>query len=288
MTGLMIDHFDVRSFCQNRVLRTPPRLALTRKVRLIYPFPLFHPTVITYGLDWLRDQFVIFPRLEQTLWGNVHGSDLAKCLKVPEFQFKKKRMMFVQLLDADYKKAEESQDAKDSQDANGLSTDLTRSVADTVMRKQDEKSIVTYLETFKKVDKGIISRVLGFFRSSSEKEELWQSARDRTRTILDSQFLSELKDIPVEHYLHAAAIDVEEMAYDLLKKKVETAVSVISRQILSMRKTEREEQVKLEVEIDEDQEVQIEWSNFVHQVKEISTQRSKSYVPYGARNWMIT
>ena len=197
-------------------------------------------------------------------------------------------MIFLQLLNADSKKAEGSQDAKDLQDTKGLSTDLTRSVAETVLRKQDEKSILAYLETFKKENKGILSQVLGFFRSSSGEEELWQSARNRARSILDSQFLLELKGIPVDHYLYAAAIDVEDTAYNLLKKQVDTSVSAISRKILSMQKTGRDEQVQQEVDIEEDQEVQTLWLNFVNQVKDVSTQRSTSYVTYGIRNELTT
>ena len=197
-------------------------------------------------------------------------------------------MIFLQLLDADSNKAEDSQDAKDSQVTKGLSTDLTRSVAETVIRMQDERSILAYLETFKKENKGILSQVLGFFRSSSGEEELWQSARNRSRAISESQFLLELKSFPVDHYLHAAAIDVEDTAYNLLKKQVDTTVSAISRKILSMQKTERDEQVQREVDIEEDQEVQTLWLNFVHQVKDASTQRSTSYVTYGTGNDLTT
>lgn len=197
-------------------------------------------------------------------------------------------MIFLQLLNPDSKQAGGSQDPKDLQDTKGLSTDLTRSVADTVLRMQDEKSILAYLETFKKENKGIISQVLGFFISSSGEEELWQSTRSRARSISDSQFLLELKDIPADHYLHAAATDVEDTAYDLLKKQVDTSVSAISRKMLSMQKTERDEQVQQEVDIEEDQEVQTLWLSFVHQVKDASTERSTSYVAYGTQNDLTT
>jgi hypothetical protein len=285
----MIGHFDARIFFLNRILPIPPNVTLTtRKVSVSALFPLFQRAVIKLCVDWLRNQLLLFPRLQQSLWGNIHGADLGKCLKVPEFQFKKKRLMFVQLLDADSQTAEASQDAKDSQDTKGLSTELTRPVADTVLSKQDERSILTYLDTFKKEDKGIISRVLGFFRSSSGEEELWQSARNRARSTSDSQFLSELKDIPADHYLHVAAADIEETAYDLLKKQVSLSVSAINRQIRSTQNTEREKQVQEEVDIEEDREVQEVWLNFVHQIKDRSTERYTPYVPPNARNGLIT
>jgi hypothetical protein len=220
------------------------------------------------------------------LWGNIY--DLGKCLKASEFQFKKKRMVFLRLLNPDSPSTKDSQDAKDLQETKSLSADLTRSVSDVVLGQQDERSTLAYLETFRKVDKGVISRVLGFFRSSSGEEDLWHSARKRARSIPDSEFLLELKTIPVDHYLHGAAIDVEEIAYDLLTKQVDTSVSVISRQILLVQKKERDKQVQLEVDIKEAREVQILWSNFVRQVKDVSTQRSTSYVSYGIRNGLIT
>ena len=223
------------------------------------------------------------------MWGNIRGAELSRCLKASEFQFKKKRIVFLQLLNPDSQDTKDSQDAKDSQNAKdpletqvtqSPNVDLTRSVSDVVLSQQDEKSTLAYLETFRKDDKGIISRLLGFFRSSSGEEELWQSARKRARSISDSEFLLELKAIPIDHYLHKAAIDAEETAYDLLTKQVDTSVSVISRHVLSAQKRERVKQVQLEVDIEEAREVQILWSKFVSQVKDVSTQRSTSYVSW--------
>ncbi|KAH9171596.1 hypothetical protein EDB89DRAFT_2243400, partial [Lactarius sanguifluus] len=229
--------------------------------------------------NWLRNQLLNHSRFKKLLRGNIHGTDLGKCLRVSEFQFKKNRMMFLQLLNLGSQNAKDlqnvkgAQDAKDSQDTKGPegaedsenakspSADLTRSVADeqqdekttladAILKQKDEKTTLAYLEEFKMEDKGIISRILGFFRSASEQEELWQIAKNRARSISDSQFLSELKTIPFDHYLHGTAVDVEETAYDILTKQVDTSVSAISRQIL--------------------------WSNFVRQVKEVSKQRSTS------------
>jgi hypothetical protein len=209
-------------------------------------------------------------------------------LKTPEFHFKKKRIVFLQLLNPDSQNTNESQDAMDLQETKSLSADLTRSVSDVVLGKQDEKSTLAYLETFRKDDKGIISRVLGFLRSSRGEEELWESARKRARLISDSEFLRELKTIPVDHYLHEAATDVEETAYDFLTKQVDISVSVICRQIILAQKKERDRQVQLDVDIEEAREVQILWSEFVRQVKDVSTLRSTSYVSHGIRNGLIT
>ncbi|KAI9455147.1 hypothetical protein BJY52DRAFT_1188514 [Lactarius psammicola] len=212
----------------------------------------------------LRDLFLLYPRIEQTLWGNIRGADFGKYLRASEFQFKKKRMMFLQLLNSD------------SQDGKGLSADLTRSVADAVLGQQDERSALAALETFGKDDKGIFSWLPNLFRSSRGKEGLWESASRRALSVSDSQFLSELETIPVDHYLHEAAIDAEGTAYTLLTKQIDTLVSGISRQILLTQKKECDKQVQREVDAEEAGEVQILWSKFVHQVKDVSTQRSTS------------
>ena len=100
--------------------------------------------------------------------------------------------------------------------------------------------------------------------------------------------LLDLKTIPADHYLHEAAIDVEETAYALFTKQVDSLVSGISRQILSTQKKECDKQVQREVDSEEAEEVQTLWSKFVHQVKDVSTQRSTSYVPCDIRNGLIT
>ncbi|KAH9029436.1 hypothetical protein EDB85DRAFT_2251894, partial [Lactarius pseudohatsudake] len=189
----------------------------------------------------------------EILLGRTRGADLEKCLKASEFQFKKKRMTFLQLLNSA------------SQDAKGPSPDpICRSVADAVLSQQDEKSISEILENFRKDDKGIVSRIPGLFRSSRE-EGLWESAKKRAKSIPDSQFVLELNTIPFDHYLHDAAIDVVETAYDFLKKQVDTTVPVISREVLSTQKQELEKQIERKVKIEEAGEVQILWSNFVRQ-----------------------
>jgi hypothetical protein len=71
---------------------------------------------------------------------------------------------------------------------------------------------------------------------SRGKEELWESASRHTLSISDLQLLSDLETLPVDHYLHGAAIDVEEIAYTFIAKQVDSVVSGISRQILSTQK----------------------------------------------------
>ncbi|KAH9029442.1 hypothetical protein EDB85DRAFT_1532125 [Lactarius pseudohatsudake] len=214
------------------------------------------------GENPLHGLFLVYPRMEQTMCDA--RADLGSCLRIPEFQFKKKRMVFLHLLNSDL------------QDGKRLSADLTRSVADAVLSQQDERSALATLETFGKDNKGTFSWLPNLFRSSRGKEGLWESASRRALSVSDSQFLSELKTISVDHYLHEAATDVEGTAYTLLTKQVDTLVSGVSRQILLMQKKECDEQLQREVGAEEAGEEQMLWFKFVHQVKDVSAQCSTS------------
>lgn len=220
---------------------------------------------LTRTVDYLRDIFLKFPRLEQQTWGKARGADLEKA---SEFQFKKKRMIFLQLLD------------NGPHATKGLTADLARSVREAALGQTDEKGILAILEKFSKEDKGVRIRIPSFLKSSSGEEGLWESAKNRASSISNSQFLLELKTIPDDQYLHDVAIDVEKTAYDILTKHVDNSVSSICRQILLTQKQESDKQVQKEAESKEAQQVQAQWSKFVRQVKRISTQRFGSYVPY--------
>ncbi|KAH8977864.1 hypothetical protein EDB86DRAFT_3157238 [Lactarius hatsudake] len=215
----------------------------------------------------LRDLFLLYPRMEQTLWDAIRDADIGSCLTVPEFHFKKERLLFLRILDSG------------SHGTTSLSTDQTRRVADAVLKQQDKRSTLAVLETFAKDDKGIFSRIKGFFRSSSGEEGLWQSASKRASSVPDSQFLSDLKTIPVDDYLYEAAVDVEGTAYALLTKRVDTLVSRISQNIFLTQNKECDKQLRREVEIEEAGQVQALWSEFVRKVKDESARRSTSYVP---------
>jgi len=213
--------------------------------------------------------------MEQMIWDNIRGADFGGCLKASEFQFKKKRMVFIRLLNSDL------------QDAKSLIEDLTRSVAD-VLGQQDERTTLAVLETLGKDDKGVLSRLRNLFRFSRGEEGLWESASRHALSVSDSQFLSELRTIPIDDYLHEAADDVEDTAYAFLAKQVDTLVSVISQQILFTQKNECDKQIQREVDTEEARAVQILWSKFVNQIKDVSTQRSTSYVCYGVQNGLTT
>ena len=214
--------------------------------------------------------------MQQMFWSKLSEADLGGCLKASEFQFKKKRMIFFRLLNSD------------SQDANSLIVELTRSVADAVLSQHDEKSTSAILETFGKGDKGNLSRLRRLFRFSGDEEGLWESAGRHALSVSDSRFLSELKTIPADDYLQETAIDVEDTAYTFLTEQVDTLVPRISMQILLIQKSECDKQVQREVDAEKARAAQVLWSDFVHSIKDVSSQRSTAYVPYGSRNRLTT
>ena len=215
--------------------------------------------------------------MEQIFWSKISEAYLGGCLKkASEFQFKKKRIMFIRLLNSD------------SRDAKSLIVEFTQAVADAVLSQPDEKSTSTIIETFGKGDKGNLSLLQNLFRFSGGEDGLWESASRHASSVSDSRFLSELKTIPAGDYQQEAAIDVEDTAYSFLTEQVDTLVPGISMQILLTQKKECDKQVQREVDAGEARAVQILWSEFVHQIKDASTQRSTSYVPHGARNRLTT
>ncbi|KAH8977860.1 hypothetical protein EDB86DRAFT_3157188 [Lactarius hatsudake] len=209
-------------------------------------------------VDSLRNLFLLYPRMEQMFLGNIREADFGECLKGSEFQFKKKRMMFFRLLDSDL------------QNAKSLSADLTRSVTDAVLSQQDENSASEILDTFENDDKGNLSRLRGLFRFSRE-EGLWENAKTHASSVSDSQFLSELRTIPVDDYLRDAAVDVEDTAYALFTERVEALVSRIDQELVAQT-LECYEQIQREVDIEEARAVHDLWSKFLQQVKDLSIQ----------------
>jgi hypothetical protein len=239
--------------------------------------PLLVSVFLFNDLDFPGNLFILYPRMERALKDAIRAVDIEGFLTVPEFQFKKKRVQLLRLLQSG------------SRHTTGLSTDLIRHVADGVLRQQDERSILAFLETLPVDERGILSRMRGALRSSTGEEELWLAASKRASSLSDSGFLSDLRTIPVDNYLHEAAIDVEEAAYAILAREVDTLVAGTAREtILLTQKKECEKQSQRENEIKKDGELKILWSDFVRQVKDASTQRSTSYVPCDVRNGLTT
>jgi hypothetical protein len=224
-------------------------------------------------LDLLGGLFILYPGMERALKAAIRDADIESSLAVPEFQFKKKRIQLLLLLHSG------------SRRTAGLSTELIRHVADNVLIQQDERSILTVLEIFATDERGVFSWMRGFLRSSTGEGELWQAASKRASSLSDSEFLSDLRTIPVENYLQAAAVDLVEAAYAILARQVNNLVTGVAREtILSTQKKQCDTHIQREKEIKEDGELKILWSDFVRQVKNVSAQRSASYAPSDVQN----
>jgi hypothetical protein len=212
--------------------------------------------------------------MEQALTDAIQNADIDGCLTVPEFQFKKKRVQLLRLLHSG------------SRHTAGLSADQIWHVADAVLRQQDERGILAVLEVYSRDERGILSQMKDFLRSSTGEEELWLGASKSASLFSESGFLSDLRTIPVDDFLHEAAIDAEEAAYAILTRQVDALVAgIASETILSTQKRQCNKQIQRENEIKEDGELKILWSNFVRQVKVVSAQRSTSYVACDAPEW---
>jgi hypothetical protein len=177
-------------------------------------------------LDLPGGLFILYPMMEQALKNAIRDADIESCLTIPEFQFKKKRIQLLRLLHSD------------SHRTAGVSTDQIWHVTDAILGQQDEGGILAVLETFAKDERRIISRMKVFLRSSTGEEELWLAASKSASSVSDSGFLSDLRTIPIDNYLHEAAIDAEEAAYAILTRQVDTLTAGIVREtILSTQKS---------------------------------------------------
>ena len=229
---------------------------------------LLFPVFLFNDLDLLSGLFILYSTMEKALKNAIRDADIESSLAVPTFQFKKQRVELLRHLHSH------------SRRTTGVSTDLIRHVAEAVFRQQDEWGILTVLESFEMDERSIKSRMKSFLRSSTEEEELWLAAGKRASSLSDSEFLSGLGTIPVDHYLHEAAIDIEEEAYAILARQVHNLMAGVVRDtILSTQKNQCNKQIQRENEIKEDEALKVLWSNFVRQVKDVSTQGSTLYVP---------
>ena len=228
-------------------------------------------------LDLLGRLFTLYSTMERALKDAIRDADIKSSLTAPDFQFKKKRVQLLRLL------------RSGSGRTVGASADLTQHVADDVLSQRDERGVLTVLETIAMDERGTLSRMKGFLRSLTGEEDLWKAASKRASSLSDSDFLSDLRTIPIDNYLHEAAVDAEDAAYAIFARQVDYLVAGVAREtILSTQKKQCDKQIQREKEIKEDEELKIWWSNFVRQVKVVSTQRSTSYVPCNVRNGLTT
>ena len=202
----------------------------------------------------------------------MRSADLGRGIRAPEFQFKKERILILHYI---------------LERTKGLSGSQIRSLADAVLDNRDKQTTLTLL---KDMDKSIS----GFFfswvpRSRLSKEEaMWRAASNYASQISDSRFLSDFKANVVSNCLVDAAVEAEGTAYTCLAKQIKSLVSGIHQQIFSSQKEECNKQAKREVKSEEDKELAVLRSGFVHQIEESSRERSRSCVPHTSGWGLIT
>ena len=249
--------------------------------------------MLTYHSGPLQDVFRIYPKAERAFRVSIRAANLGKGIRASEFQFKKERILILHYLLID---------------VNGMDRDQIKSLADAVLIRRDTRAILDLLKSFVKGNTSGASDGLstsakelfknpfgmgdegssgsrrtvswGSIRTKPTKEDkLWREANNFASSVSDSDFLTQLKTGGIDQCLRKAIAEAEETAYVCLTTAVESLVSGIGQQILSMQKGECDKQIQREVGSAEERELGILRSDFVHQIEELTRQHSTSYIP---------
>jgi hypothetical protein len=166
----------------------------------------------------------------------------------------------------------------------GLNAKQTRSLGDAVLVGRDKQKALGVLKSFAKEEKsGWFSVSWGGKKAVLSKEEaMWRNAHNYATSISDSRFLSYLKTVPDGDFLHDAAVECEETAYECLTTQLDSLVSGIGQQIISIQKDGCDTQVQREVKSEEEKELKVSRAEFVQQIEDLCRERSRSYVAYSS------
>jgi hypothetical protein len=231
-------------------------------------------------LDPLHDLFRLFPKSEQTYWDSIRTANLENGIKDTEFQFKKERILIIYHLLKNIKRPNKGE-IRNLADAvlNCRDTDAVRVLKRLKVATKDKSSTSGgYINTAKRLVKGTLA--LAKSSNMTTEKALWRDAKDFASSVPDTHFLLGLKTTPADECLRGAVVEAEEMAYTYLGKLIESLVDRIGPQIFSNQKVEGDKQVQREVASEEDKELEILRSEFVHQVEDLSRERSPLYVHY--------
>ena len=239
-------------------------------------------SVLTWHLEPLHDLFRALPKSEQIFWRSIRTANLERGIKDTEFQFKKRRILIVYHL---------------LEKLKGLNRDQIQTLADTILNRRDLPAVrVQVLELLKVAEKDEGSTSGRFIAptnnyitwtppisnisKSMTKEALWRGAGNFVLSVPDSRFLSSFKKTePIDECLRDAVNAAEEIAYVYLRKLSESLVDKLGKEIFTIQKGERDKQIQREIPFitsDEDKELGILRSEFVHQVEVLSRERSRS------------
>jgi hypothetical protein len=124
---------------------------------------------------------------------SIRATNLDKGIQGTDFQIKKERMLTLNYIIENHK---------------GLDAHQTRCLADAVLVGRDKQKTLDLLKSFAKELKGDLYPVIwkGKKVMLSKEEAMWRSAGDYAASISDFRFLSFIKTISVDDFLHDAAI----------------------------------------------------------------------------------
>ena len=225
--------------------------------------------ILTRSDGTLQDLFSIYPKAASTFQSSIRAANLDKGIKGADFQSKKERMLILHYLSEIYKR---------------LNAEQTRSLVDAVLVSRDKQETLLLLESFSKEEsRSLFSIGQGWKKVTLSKgEAMWRNAHDYASSISDVRFLSYLTAIPTTSFMHDAAIQCEGSAYNCLTTQLESMVSGISQQILSIQKDGCDTQVQREVKSEEEKELKVSRAMFVQQVEDLCRERSRSCVIYSS------
>jgi hypothetical protein len=148
-----------------------------------------------------------------------------------------------------------------------------------VLNRPDTPTILRLLNSFEKANNGILGRFMSSVGiSDSWAGVVWKDANQFALSVRDSRFLSDLKAPAIPECLRDAAVEAEQLAYTCLTTQIESLVTGITGQVLSMQKSEFNKQIQREVRGSQERELRKLRSGFVRQIEASSRGRSRSYV----------
>lgn len=198
-----------------------------------------------------------------------------------DFRFKKERILTLSFL---------------LENVNGLDRSQVRTLADAVLTHRNNATILGLLKVATKEEKGSTSggyfnfnlqsakervkTTLGIGKGSklTREEEMWRAANNIAASVSDALFLSQFNNAPVDECLRDAVAEAKETAFACLRNQVESLVGGIGQQIFTIQKAECDKQIQRQVTSGEEKELDVLRSKFVHQIEDLTRDRSRSYV----------
>ena len=208
-------------------------------------------------IDALSDIFSHYPKAESIFRYSIRTANLDKGIIETDFQSKKERMLRMLYLLTSYK---------------DLTTHQIRFLCNAVLVVGDKQKTLELLRSFAMVGNKMFTHL--------EEDDIWEDADSYAASFSDSRFLSYVKTIPAADFLHNAAVECEETAYDCLTTQLDSLVHETSVQIVSIQKEECDRQAQREAKNEEEKAKELKdcHAKLVRQIEELSRRRSRSYV----------